>query len=179
MATKLGSRRRGGPSTAPWRFLAPALAFFVFVVVVPSVQGAGYAFTDWDGITPAPGFAGLDNFRTLLDDETARLALVNTLLAAVGITVVQNVIGLLLALGVHARIRSRTVLRVFFFAPAVITPVVTAYCGSTSTPRKARLTPCSPRWASGTGSRTGSVTRTWRCGRWSRWSSGSSPATRW
>ncbi|MDI5975659.1 carbohydrate ABC transporter permease [Amycolatopsis magusensis] len=127
MATKLGSGRRGGPPTAPWWFLAPALAFFVFVVVVPSVQGAGYAFTDWDGITPAPDFAGLDNFRTLLDDETARLALVNTLLAAVGITVAQNVIGLLLALGVHARIRSRTVLRVFFFAPAVITPVVTAY----------------------------------------------------
>ncbi|MCT2591548.1 sugar ABC transporter permease [Streptomyces sp. N2-109] len=39
----------------------------------------------------------------------------------------QNGIGLLLALGVNSRIRSRNVLRVFFFAPAVITPVVTAY----------------------------------------------------
>lgn len=96
-------------------------------MLVPSFQGAGYAFTDWDGITPAPRFVGLDNFRTLLEDEAARSALVNTLLAAAAITVVQTAIGLLLALGVNARIKSRTVLRVFFFAPAVITPVVTAY----------------------------------------------------
>ena len=105
----------------------PGLAFFAFAVLVPSVQGAGYAFTDWDGISPALEFVGLDNFRALLEDEAARSALVNTLLAAAAITVVQNGIGLLLALGVNARIKSRNVLRVFFFAPAVITPVVTAY----------------------------------------------------
>ncbi|MCR3750704.1 carbohydrate ABC transporter permease [Lentzea californiensis] len=125
MATAVRPRRRA--KSAPWWFIAPGLVFFAFVVVVPSVQGAGYAFTDWDGISPALEFVGLDNFRTLLDDESARSALVNTLLVAAGITVVQNGIGLLLALGVHARIKSRTVLRVFFFAPAVITPVVTAY----------------------------------------------------
>ncbi|HUR02946.1 MAG TPA: sugar ABC transporter permease, partial [Nonomuraea sp.] len=35
--------------------------------------------------------------------------------------------GLLLALGVHTRIKSRNVLRVLLFAPAVITPVATGY----------------------------------------------------
>jgi raffinose/stachyose/melibiose transport system permease protein len=45
----------------------------------------------------------------------------------VAITVIQNGIGLLLALGVNTIIRSRNVLRVFLFAPAVITPIVTAY----------------------------------------------------
>ncbi|MGM1063825.1 carbohydrate ABC transporter permease [Saccharothrix sp. Mg75] len=125
MATALRPRRRS--RSAPWWFLAPGLAFFAFAVLVPSAQGAGYAFTDWDGISPAPEFVGLDNFRALLEDGTARSALLTTLLAASAITVVQNAIGLLLALGVNARIKSRTVLRVFFFAPAVITPVVTAY----------------------------------------------------
>ncbi|MET9226165.1 sugar ABC transporter permease [Lentzea sp. NPDC003310] len=105
----------------------PALAFFAFAALVPSIQGAGYAFTDWDGISPELTFVGLENFRELLEDETARSALLNTVLVAAAITVVQNAIGLLLALGVHARIKSRNVLRVFFFAPAVITPVVTAY----------------------------------------------------
>jgi len=41
--------------------------------------------------------------------------------------VIQNGVGLLLALGVNSAIKSRNVLRVFLFAPAVITPIVTAY----------------------------------------------------
>ncbi|WP_327657119.1 carbohydrate ABC transporter permease [Streptomyces sp. NBC_00483] len=107
--------------------MLPALAFFAFTVLVPSVQGGWFAFTDWDGISPVKHFVGLDQFRKLLDDTAARDAVVTTLLAAVAITIVQNTIGLLLALGVNSRIKSRNVLRVFFFAPAVITPVVTAY----------------------------------------------------
>ena len=61
------------------------------------------------------------------DDPNAMQAIWHTLLIAVSITVIQNLIGLLLALGVNSAIKSRNVLRVFFFAPAVITPIVTAY----------------------------------------------------
>jgi raffinose/stachyose/melibiose transport system permease protein len=97
-----------------------------FVVLVPSVQGAAFAFTDWDGLDPTRRFVGLENFRDLLADPAARGALRQTLIIAVAITIIQNAIGLLLALGVHSRIKSRNVLRVFLFAPAVLTPVVTA-----------------------------------------------------
>ncbi|MFF5160131.1 carbohydrate ABC transporter permease [Streptomyces sp. NPDC000348] len=121
-----GGKRAAG-NRAPWWFVLPALVFFAFVVLVPSVQGSYFAFTDWDGISPVKNFVGLDQFRKLWDDSAARDAVGTTLLAAIAITVVQNAIGLLLALGVNARIKSRTILRVFFFAPAVITPVVTAY----------------------------------------------------
>jgi len=117
-------RRR---SVAPWWFLAPAVVLYVFVTVVPSVQGAGLAFTDWDGLDPVKHFVGLDNFRQILHDDAARAAVTQTLVIAVAITVIQNAVGLLLALGVNSRIRSRNVLRVLLFAPAVMTPVVTAY----------------------------------------------------
>jgi len=112
---------------APWWFLVPALALYAFVVLVPSAQGAAFAFTDWDGLDPVRRFIGLDNFREILRDPAGRGAAVNTLVIAIAITVIQNAIGLLLALGVNARIRSRNVLRVLLFAPAVMTPVVTAY----------------------------------------------------
>lgn len=111
----------------PWWFVVPALAFYAFVVLVPAAQGSLFAFTDWDGISETREFVGLDQFRRLWDDDAARGAVVNTALLAVAVTVVQNAIGLLLALGVNSRVRSRNVLRVLFFAPAVITPVVTAY----------------------------------------------------
>ncbi|GAA4617116.1 sugar ABC transporter permease [Actinoallomurus liliacearum] len=85
-----------------------------------------YAFTDWSGIGDK-SFNGLANFRTLFGDERAVGALRNTLLLTVAIVIVQNGVGLLLALGVHARIKSRTALRVIFFAPAVVSPVMIAF----------------------------------------------------
>ncbi|MEU5879947.1 sugar ABC transporter permease [Spirillospora sp. NPDC047279] len=110
----------------PVWFVLPALGLYVFVVLLPSVQGAGLAFTDWDGLNPARHFVGLGNFRQMWDDPAARGALRQTLIIAVAITVLQNALGLALALGVHSRIKSRFVLRVLLFAPAVMTPVVTA-----------------------------------------------------
>jgi raffinose/stachyose/melibiose transport system permease protein len=113
--------------TPPWWFALPALALFAFVVVVPSVRGLYYAFTNWDGLDPNFSFVGLANFSELLKDPDAKLVIWHTLLIAVSITVIQNAFGLLLALGVNSRIKSRNVLRVFLFAPAVVTPVVTAF----------------------------------------------------
>ncbi|MCW6003652.1 sugar ABC transporter permease [Micromonospora sp. CPCC 205371] len=114
-------------STPPWWFAAPAMLLFAFVVLVPSARGVYYAFTDWDGLSPEFSWIGLGNFTTMIDDATARQAIWHTLLIAVAITIIQNGIGLLLALGVNSMIKSRNVLRVLLFAPAVVTPIVTAY----------------------------------------------------
>jgi raffinose/stachyose/melibiose transport system permease protein len=103
------------------------MLLFAFVVLVPSARGVYYAFTDWDGLDPDFSFVGLDNFSEMFRDTDAVQAIWHTLLIAVAITVVQNALGLLLALGVNSAIKSRNVLRVFLFAPAVITPIVTAY----------------------------------------------------
>ncbi|HVQ95909.1 MAG TPA: sugar ABC transporter permease [Mycobacteriales bacterium] len=122
---RAGRRRRA--TTPPWWFALPALLLFSFVVLVPSARGVYYAFTDWDGLDPAFSFIGLANFADVVHDATARQAIGHTLLIAVAITVIQNGVGLLLALGVNTVIKSRNVLRVFLFAPAVVTPIVTAY----------------------------------------------------
>ncbi|MFI6077329.1 carbohydrate ABC transporter permease [Actinoplanes sp. NPDC051343] len=118
------SRRRATP---PWWFVLPALALFTFVVLIPSARGVYYAFTNWDGLDPRFSLVGLHNFTDLAGDPTARQAVWHTILIAVAITVLQNGIGLLLALGVNSMIKTRNFLRVLLFAPAVVTPVVTAY----------------------------------------------------
>ena len=114
-------------SNVPWWFVAPAMVLFAFVVLIPSARGVYYAFTDWDGLDPSFSFVGLDNFFEMFRDPDAKQAIWHTLLIAVSITVIQNGFGLALALGVNTMIKSRNVLRVFLFAPAVITPIVTAY----------------------------------------------------
>jgi len=114
-------------TTPPWWFAAPAMALFAFVVLIPSARGVYYAFTDWDGLSPDLSWIGFGNFAEMPRDPVARQAIWHTLVIAVAVTVVQNGFGLLLALGVNARIKSRNVLRVLLFAPAVVTPIVTAY----------------------------------------------------
>lgn len=163
-------RRRGGFLTPPWWFAAPALLVYALIVLYPSASGILYAFTDWNGIGDR-SFVGADNFDRLLRDDAARGSLVNTLLLTVAIVVVQNGIGLLLALGVHTRIRSRAVLRVVFFAPAVVSPVMVAFLWKYvyNPAPDAGSTGSSARWGSAPCARTGSATPRWRCGRWPAW----------
>lgn len=108
-------------------FAIPALVIYSFILAIPTLRGSVYGFTDWNGLAPDWKFVGFDNFIDIFQDANSSRALVITFVIALSVTVIQNLIGLLLALGVHSRIRSRYVLRVFLFAPAVLTPVVTAY----------------------------------------------------
>lgn len=121
-------RRVRRPTNAtPWMFVLPALLVYAAVVLYPSIAGIYYAFTDWTGVGSHKSFVGLRNFSDLLHDDRALGSLRNTLLLTVAIVVFQTGTGLVLALGVHARIRSRMVLRVIFFSPVVISPVMVAF----------------------------------------------------
>jgi multiple sugar transport system permease protein len=59
--------------------LAPYLAGLSLLVVLPALAGFALAFAHYDALRE-PDFAGLDNFRELLDDEVFRIALGNSLL---------------------------------------------------------------------------------------------------
>lgn len=127
--TRLGrSRRRElGMPRATLLFAVPAIAFYAFVLLVPTAQGSVFAFTDWNGLSPDWNFVAFDNFVEVFTKPGSLRALVVTVVLAFVVTFLQNLIGLALAVGVHAHIRSRIVLRVVFFAPAILTPIVISY----------------------------------------------------
>ncbi|MDT3318137.1 sugar ABC transporter permease [Microbacterium sp. KSW4-11] len=108
----------------------PAFVAYSFVTLVPSGQGAIVAFSDWNGISASYDLIGLDNFRRLLSDPRALGAFGNTLALAAVVMILQNVIGLGLALALNSAVRSRNLLRVIFFAPVVLTPLVSGYIWS-------------------------------------------------
>lgn len=108
-----------------WWFVVPGAAFYLFVVLSPSLQGAYYAFTDWKFGEPAV-FNGFDNFANVFQNEAGPGA-IRTLLIA-GVTVVaQNVLGLGLALLLSAKVLGRNVLRTIIFAPMVVSSLVVGY----------------------------------------------------
>lgn len=119
--------RRAHLRTSTWWFALPALALYAFIVLVPTARGSFYSFTNWDGLNPVQHWVGFDNFRRILHDGAARGAVRHTVEIAIAVTIIQNAVGLLLALGVNTHIKSRNLLRVLLFAPAVMTPVVVAY----------------------------------------------------
>ena len=123
-------RRRStyrGPASSMWWFILPAAALYVFAVVIPSIQGAAYSFTNWDGVSAQKSWVGLRQYALILSDPYGLVAVRNTLLLTAVVTVAQNLIGFLLALGLNANLKLRNVLRVLFFTPVVITSIAIGF----------------------------------------------------
>ncbi|GAB2711705.1 raffinose/stachyose/melibiose transport system permease protein [Microbacterium marinum] len=108
----------------PQWFLLPALIFYIVVVLYPSVAGSVLAFTDARTLRGGD-WVGFENFVTILQNEAARAALLNTLTIAVTLTIVQTTLGLLLAVALNSAIRGRNLLRTIFFAPMMLPPIIT------------------------------------------------------
>lgn len=122
----LGNRPVAGVRAPMW-FIIPAVLLYALVVLVPNLQGIVYSFTDWDGFTATPSFVGLDNYESVLADDNSLRAITNTFLLTVVVAIGQNIVGLLLALGLNTQIKSKYILRLVFFLPVVLTPIVTGY----------------------------------------------------
>jgi len=108
-------------------FILPALAVYVAVILTPIVMGTGYAFTDWDGLRQVVNYNGLDNFRRMFNDVQVRSAIATTLIIALSLVVVKVSLGLVLALVVNANLKMRNWLRLVFFMPVVLTPIIVSY----------------------------------------------------
>ena len=102
-------------------FMAPALVAFTLVQLIPTVMGIGYSFTDWNGISKAKHFVGVQNYITILtSDLSFRNAFIFTFLFSVCAVIAVNLIGFALAILVTQRIKGVNLLRGIFFMPNLI-----------------------------------------------------------
>ncbi|WP_246247814.1 carbohydrate ABC transporter permease [Micromonospora maritima] len=122
-------RPTAGPRHRPRQGLVnvlylPALALLAMFTAYPLVNGVGLSFTDWDGYSPGHHLVGLENYQRLLSDGTFRTVFVNTLVYALGSTVLQQVLGLGLALALDRPMRGRALLRAIIYLPVLVSPVI-------------------------------------------------------
>jgi raffinose/stachyose/melibiose transport system permease protein len=111
----------------PWWFVIPALIVFAAIVLIPNVQAVFYSFTNWDGLSASYNWVGISNYVAAFQDPHATIAIRNTILLTVVVTILQMAFGLLLALALNSRIRTSSVLRAIFFTPVILTPVALGY----------------------------------------------------
>jgi raffinose/stachyose/melibiose transport system permease protein len=113
----------------PWGtvllLVLPALLLYGTFVVYPIVQSARYSLFDWDGLEALDAFVGLDNFRRAFADPLFRGALAhNVILMVLGVGL-QIPFALTLAVLLNSRIAGRAAMRTIFFAPYILSEVVT------------------------------------------------------
>ena len=106
-------------------FLLPALSLYSLFVLYPIVQSARYSLYDWNGLEPLADFVGLDNFRRAFDDTAFRAALQHNVILVLLSLFLQIPFALFLAVLLNQRLRGRAVLRTLFFAPYILSEVVT------------------------------------------------------
>jgi len=120
-------RRRISDRITIGLFLLPALVLFGVLVVAPILVAAYTSLFRWNGFGGLPtDFIGLDNFVRLLDDPVFIGDLRRGALLVVLSVTVQLPLALGLALLLNQKLRGRAVYRVLFFAPYVLSEVITA-----------------------------------------------------
>ncbi len=105
------------------KFAAVPLSIFTIVLVVPFVNGFYYTFTDWDGFESTK-FVGISNYTKSFQDPTFWSTLRFTALFVVVSLIAVNVVAFGLALIVTSKLRSKNILRTFFFVPNLIGGVI-------------------------------------------------------
>ena len=99
------------------------LAIFSLVLVVPFATGFYYTFTDWDGFETTK-LVGFSNYAKSFQDPTFWSTLRFTALFVVVSLILVNVVAFGLALIVTSKLKSRNILRTFFFVPNLVGGVV-------------------------------------------------------
>jgi len=121
----LHNGRRFGRRFTIGVFLLPALALYGVLVLLPIAQAAYYSVFKWNGLKPLTDFVGLANYQKALSDPVFTGAVSHNVLIIILSLSVQIPFALFLALMLNRRFRGRSLLRLIFFAPYVISEVIT------------------------------------------------------
>lgn len=106
-----------------YMLLSPVIILFLVFIAGPLVGAVVLSFFEWNLLSDAR-FAGLDNYRALLDDVEARQSIVNTLVFAFWSLVLHIGFALVLALMVQ---RGMPVVLRYLFRTAIFFPVIMSW----------------------------------------------------
>jgi raffinose/stachyose/melibiose transport system permease protein len=107
----------------PYVCLAPALAAFLLLEIVPAFATSIFSLTDYTGLPGAPiHWVGIENYTSLLAGQRTFLlrALGVTAIFSLMVTVVQNGLGVLIAWLLNSRLRGQIAVRSLVFLPVVL-----------------------------------------------------------
>lgn len=108
-------------------FVLPALFFFVLSIIYPFLSGLKISMTDWNGVSRDMNYVGIRNYVNIFRNKDIVNPIRNTVLYAVMVTVVGNLVSLLMALAINRGFRGRSFCRTAFFLPTSISTVLAVF----------------------------------------------------
>lgn len=111
-----------------WNYLliAPALLLSVSIILIPGIMTVFYSFTDWNGLSPNVKFIGLKNFIELFNDKIFFRAITNNVIWVLMFLTIPVCIGMLAAMLLLGRKKTRSIYQVGFLIPYILAPSVNA-----------------------------------------------------
>lgn len=103
--------------------IMPAVILFTVFFLAPIFISVYYSFTDFSGIGAAK-FIGFKNYQVLLNDKFFFIALKNTIIILIGITITILPLSFIVALLLEKPFRGSGVVQSMIFAPNVIAPIL-------------------------------------------------------
>jgi raffinose/stachyose/melibiose transport system permease protein len=110
----------------PFYFASGAIVLYSLFIVIPSLMGFYYSFTDWNRYSSEVNFVGLKNFETIFVSNSAYLqGIKNTVIFTAMTIVTKTVIALFLALLLTRGVRRlSTIHRALVYLPAILPMII-------------------------------------------------------
>lgn len=102
-----------------------AILFFIFHTI-PFLEGVFYSFTNWKGYGDWE-FVGFKNYLHMFVDKDIAQSYLFTFKFAIVSTILVNVIGLLIAMGLNAKIKFQKFLKAVYFLPYMLGTLIIGY----------------------------------------------------
>jgi ABC-type sugar transport system permease subunit len=109
-----------------YSILAPMFVYFVLFTWVPVLVLAGFSLTEWNVIQWPPKFVGLSNYIRFFTDPYYHKVILNTIVFASAIILINLSLGFLIAVLLNERIFGRSFYRTVWYLPVVISGAVMA-----------------------------------------------------
>ena len=108
-----------------WMTLPLVAVFFLFHTI-PFLQGIFYSFTNWRGYGEW-NFVGIRNYLHMFKDPDIAQSYLFTFKFAIVSTVLVNIIGLAIALGLNAKIKFQKFLKAVYFLPYMLGTLIVGF----------------------------------------------------
>jgi raffinose/stachyose/melibiose transport system permease protein len=113
--------------SAFYLMVIPALLLFFTFHTFPVIMGIFYSFTNWNGLSHTYHFVGLKNYLNVSKDQNVYQAYWFTFKFAVLTTVIVNIVSLVVAVGLNARIKMKNMFRAIYFLPNILSMLIVGF----------------------------------------------------
>lgn len=108
-------------------FILPSFLLYTVFVIWPTLSSINLSFTSWDGINPEVRYIGWENFKEIWESTRVHNALKNTIILAVALVILENIVALGLAILVDKVRWCRNLFRSIFYFPVLMSGIIMGF----------------------------------------------------